>query len=124
MQTILDNLQGRSFIECLPGGETLSSEKAALDLVAACGENGVYHILINQNCLSPDFFDLRTGLLGVVLLKFTTYHIIAAMVVQPDLSQKGRFGEFVLETNRGGQFRVFPDREGAVNWLINNPDPY
>lgn len=121
MQTILQTFQGRSFIECLPADETLSSENEALDLVAACGENGVQHILINQDCLSPEIFDLSTGLLGIVLLKFTIYHIIAAVVIQPDLSQEGKFGEFVIETNRGHQFRVFSTRDDAVNWLIHTP---
>lgn len=124
MQTILQTIQGRSFIECLPTGETLVSENEALDLVAACGENGVQHILINQDCLSANIFDLSTGLLGIVLLKFTIYHIIAAVVIQPGLSQKGKFGEFVLETNRGRQFRVFSTRDDAVNWIIHTANPF
>ena len=32
---------------------------------------------------------------------------------------RGKFYEFVLETNRGNQFRVFYNRKAAEEWLIS-----
>jgi len=109
---------GRTWVECLVDEGRLSSEQDALDLVGACGEAGSPLLLFPADCLSPDFFNLKTGLAGAVLLKFSNYRIVSAAVVPPEIAQLGRFGEFVLETNRGRQFRVFSNREEALAWLL------
>jgi PadR family transcriptional regulator, regulatory protein AphA len=106
-----------SYIECTPDGGTIISEADALDLVAVCGEHRCHRLLIHASNLTPDFYNLRTGLAGNVLLKFSNYRIQAAAVIPTEIAEVGRFGEFVLETNRGQQFRVFHDRESAEAWL-------
>ena len=89
-----------------------------LELVAACLENGTDRLLLHAQNLSGDFYRLRTGLAGDVLQKLANYHIRVAAVIPPDLIGQGRFREMVLEANRGNQFRVFPDRELAEEWLV------
>jgi hypothetical protein len=106
-----------SYVECLPDGGTIESEADALDLVAACGEYQCHRLLLHASNLTPDFYNLRTGLAGSVLLKFSNYHIQTAAILTPELATQGRFGEMVLETNRGHQFRVFTERAKAEEWL-------
>lgn len=108
----------QTYIVCLPGDGLLTSEQDALELVAACGETQTNRLLLSDGCLSPAFFDLRSGLAGAVLLKFSNYRIRAAAVIPDKVAQSGRFGEFVRETNRGSQFRVYPTREEAAAWLL------
>jgi Domain of unknown function (DUF4180) len=115
----LSQQNGKTFIECLPGVLCLQNERDALDLVAACGENDTPLLLLYAENLAPTFFDLSTRLAGEILLKFTNYRIRAAAVLTPELATKGKFGEFVLETNRGRDFRVFYSREEAVSWLTS-----
>jgi PadR family transcriptional regulator, regulatory protein AphA len=105
------------FVECLPEGGIIASEVDALDLVAACGEHLCPRLLLHASNLTPDFYNLRSGLAGAVLLKFTNYRIQAAAILTPELAEQGRFGEMVLESNRGNQFRVFYDRVSAEEWL-------
>lgn len=109
----------QTYIECLPGERLLSSEEDALELVAACGEEQTNRLLLSESCLAPAFFDLRTGLAGSVLLKFSTYRIRAAAVIPPSKAGAGRFGEFARETNRGSAFRIFPTRAEAEAWLLS-----
>ena len=106
-------------IVCLPGDRLLSSEQDALELVAACGEALTNRLLLSAGCLSPDFYDLRSGLAGAVLLKFSNYRIRAAAVFPGEVAQAGRFGEFVRESNCGSQFRIYPTREEAEAWLVS-----
>jgi PadR family transcriptional regulator, regulatory protein AphA len=108
-----------SFVECLPEGGVITREADALELVGACGEYMCHRLLIHASNLSPDFYNLRTGLAGAVLLKFSNYHIQAAAVIPTEMVSQGRFGEFVLETNRGQQFRIFSDRLSAEVWLAS-----
>jgi hypothetical protein len=105
------------YIECLPDGLMFDSEDQALDLVAACIEGKTPNLLIHSSILPLEFYDLRTGLAGTVLQKFSNYHIRAAVLLSPEQSVQGRFQEMVLEANRGNQFRVFRSRELAENWL-------
>ncbi len=106
------------YLEGLPGDGQLDSERAALDLVAACGENGASRLLLHADSFTDDFFHLRTGLAGTVLQKFSQYRVRVAAVLTPELVNQGRFKEMVLEANRGSQFRVFYDTQAAIQWLV------
>lgn len=107
------------YVEVLPGDGLLESEREALDLVAACGEYDTCRLLLPDEILTDDFFNLRTGVAGEILLKFVNYGVRAAAVVPRERVGEGRFAEFVLETNRGKDFRVYNDRENAVSWLTS-----
>ncbi len=106
-----------AYIDCLPGDGLLDCEQAALDLVAACDETGTDRLMLHAENLPETFYNLRTGLAGAVMLKFSNYRLRVAAVLTPELTNEGRFHEMVLETNRGQQFRVFYDRVSAEQWL-------
>lgn len=106
-------------IECDPEVLCLQSEQDALDLVAACEEHGAPRLLLHASNLSTDFYRLSTRLAGDTLLKLSNYHIKAAVVLTPELVGDGKFSEFVLETNRGRDFRVFYERQAALEWLVD-----
>ena len=114
----VENMDGLSFIECARDGGHLKGEGDALDMIVACGDNQTDRLLIHVENLPADFFQLNTGLAGQILLKFVNYRVRVAAVIPEDLAREGRFGEMVLEANRGNQFRVFPNRENAVSWLV------
>jgi PadR family transcriptional regulator, regulatory protein AphA len=118
MEYQLITLNSQSYLECLPGKARLESEADALDLVAACGENGTNRLLLYAENLTDDFYRLQSGLAGLALLKFSNYRIRVAAVLTPELVNRGRFREMALETNRGNQFRIFYDRESAERWLL------
>jgi PadR family transcriptional regulator, regulatory protein AphA len=107
----------RTIAECLPNTGMLTDENSALDLVSICGEEGTDLLLLYHSNLHPDFFDLKTRLAGNVLLKLSNYRIHAAAVIPTELIGSGHFYEFVLETNRRNDFRVFPERDEAIRWL-------
>ena len=114
-QAFIDNQQ--TVVETIPGSSVLKSEADALELVAACGEYLAERLLIYAENLDEDFYDLSTGLAGAVLLKFSTYRLKVAAVIPPERIGSGRFAEFINETNRGNQFRIFNQREQALEWL-------
>ncbi|MFM8319518.1 MAG: DUF4180 domain-containing protein [Chloroflexota bacterium] len=106
-----------AYVEMLPGLQPIADEQDALQLVAACAEYGAQRLLLPAECLAPQFFDLKSGLAGAVLLKLGNYRIRAALVAPDELTRQGRFYEFALETNRGQAFRIFNDRAAALQWL-------
>lgn len=108
----------QTYLECLPDGDRLASEREALELVAACGENETARLMVHAASLVEDFYHIKTGLAGSILQKFNTYPIRCAMILNPKLVHLGHFRDMVIEANRGNQFHVFYDQEPAEQWLV------
>jgi len=117
MNYTLHHQDHSSWLEITSGQLLISSEADALDWIALSGELGVDRLLAYEHNLPETFFDLRSGLAGAVLLKFSNYRVRLALVISPQIANHGRFGEMVSETNRGNAFRVFHDRQAAAAWL-------
>lgn len=117
MPAVRRETNGKAYLDCLAGSLRIANERDALDLVALCGENETDNLLLDGECLDPAFFDLKTGLAGEVLLKLSNYRIRAAVILPQERIGNGRFAEFVLETNRGNQFRVYSQHDAAEKWL-------
>ena len=118
MELILRACGEIAYLECPAESLRIASECDALDVVALCGEHSTERLLLDGDCLHPDFFELKTELAGAVLLKLSNYHIRTAVVLPPERIGSGRFAEFVREANTGNQFRVFSDVAEAVSWLL------
>jgi hypothetical protein len=119
MHAKIEEKNGVTFVEGVQGGTFIKNEKDALDIAGICGDNGTSRVLLHSENLSDDFFDLKTGVAGGVLQKFINYRIHAAAVIPVERIGKGRFFEMVVESNRGRDFRVFQDRDKAVEWLVS-----
>ena len=92
------------------------------DIVKALGaamESG--GLLLDESRLGETFFDLRSGLAGEVLQKFTTYRVRLAIVVADASAYGPRFSELVYEHRAHGAVRFFATEQLARQWLAYNP---
>ena len=89
----------------------------AMAIFTGCIESSSSAVLLDVNALDAEFCDLSTGLAGELLHKLSTYHLRLAGVVPDVTVHSQRFQDFVRESNKGVQFRFFPDRQAAVEWL-------
>lgn len=94
------------------------SESDVLDIISACISNDIKLLILREGTLTEEFMNLRTGLAGLVLQKFTNYHIKASAVIESEL--EGRFKELVYELNKGNNFRVFNNNIDAENWILSS----
>lgn len=108
----------KKYLELVSAETPLSTEQNAVDLVTLCLENDTNLLMLHNDTLSEDFFQLKTGIAGKILQKFITYHIKTAAIIPKNLVNKGKFKEMVLESNKGNQFRVFETKEDAESWLL------
>jgi PadR family transcriptional regulator, regulatory protein AphA len=111
--------QGHRFIEAFGDGTLVETEQDVVDLIGMCGELNADRILLHGEILSNRFFDLKSGQAGMMLQKLVNYHVKTAAVLSRG-QIRGKFGEFVSETNRGYHFRVFFDRQVAESWLLSD----
>jgi hypothetical protein len=119
MDYVLHNAGAHNYIEISDRDFILESEQDALDLAVLCVETGSSWLLLNRTNLSGVFFDLSSGLAGAALQKFSNYRINFAAII-PQERIAGRFGEMVLESNRGKQFRFFTEKAEAEKWLTES----
>lgn len=78
-------------------------------------------LVLDEKQLSPNFFDLRTGLAGEVLQKFTNYRARLAIIVADDAAYGSRFSELMYEHRTHRSVRFFATAQLARRWLDYNP---
>jgi len=110
---------GHHYLEAAPTERFLQREEDAIKLIGLCGEQSAARLLLYAGNLSESFFDLKSGLAGAILQKFANYHMKVALVIPLEFVQ-GRFRDYVLEANRGNQFRTFQEKSDAELWLTSD----
>lgn len=119
MDHALVEKDGKTYVECLDEMGPLASDQDALDLVGLCLGYDTHRLMLHAHHLSPAFFDLKTGLAGSVMLKFSNYHIKVVAVVTPAQVGSSRFAEMAMESNHSNAFGVFYARKQAEDWLMS-----
>lgn len=102
----------------MSGVEIRSVGDIADALIASIDGGG---LLLDEAHLAPEFFDLRSGLAGEVLQKFTNYRARLAIVVSDPAAYGSRFGELVYEHRTHSAVRFFDSEQAARRWLAYNP---
>lgn len=115
---IIEN-NNQKYILLDPSGKPIQTEQDAMDLLAFCFENSISLLLIHGERLSDDFLRLQTGIAGAILQKFVLYRIKVAAIIDENRT-KGKFKEFLTESNKGNVFRSFDNFDKAQNWLLAN----
>jgi hypothetical protein len=96
-------------------GISIRSSRDISDLLGSC--IGAEGIILGENVLAREFFDLRSGLAGELFQKLTNYRLRAAIVV-PDPDAYGeRFAELAYEHRSHSLIRFVRSKDEAKVWL-------
>ncbi len=95
-----------------------------LDLLANVGVHDCHKIILRENNLAPAFFDLRSGLAGEVLQKFSTYNIQLAIIGDFSKYTSKSLQDFILESNQYGHIIFVNSLEEAKEKLSNDRRRY
>lgn len=76
-------------------------------------------IILHEKNITPDFFDLKTGLAGELLQKFTNYKVRLAIIGAFDKYSGQSINAFMVESNRGKQVHFLPSVNAALEKLSN-----
>jgi hypothetical protein len=74
-------------------------------------------LLLSAADLGPEFFDLRSGLAGVLMQKFVNFRIKLAIVIADPQVHGERFSELVYEHRSHSLVRFFSSEPAARAWL-------
>lgn len=109
------NKNGQIYI-IVTGGQ-IKTEEDGLALISACVEHGTNLLMLPAACLSEDFLRLSTRAAGLVLQKLRNYNIKAVAILDAKITSQ-RFKEFLSESNKGQEFRIYNNFEDAEAWLL------
>ena len=118
MEHRVGRMEGVDFVEVLRASTPVATDQGAVDLVALGWAAGTRRLLVHSGVLSPVFVDLSTGVAGKVLQKFVNYEARVAVVATPGTVGTAKFREMAAEADRRGHYRIFADRETALDWLV------
>ena len=114
------NRRGPSIVAVIAAEDaTIHTGQDALDLMASLfwGEERCHKLAIDSVCLSPDFFDLKTGVAGDILQKYSNYRVSAAIVGDFTGYQSKALQDFIRESNRGSCIYFAPSWSAALDRL-------
>jgi hypothetical protein len=108
------NAAGKTVAEILSGSEIIASPGDILDIMVSMGYQDCDKLIINENSLHKDFFDLKTGLAGEILQKFSNYRMKLAIVGDFSGIKSKSFNDFVRESNKWGIISFVDSLEKAL----------
>ncbi|MGA0558180.1 DUF4180 domain-containing protein [Larkinella sp. VNQ87] len=85
----------------------------ALDLLANCMYQGADNLIIHEKQLTPDFFELKTGLAGEILQKFSQYGAQLAIIGDYTHYTSKSLRDFMYESNQVGRINFVATAEEA-----------
>lgn len=109
---ILDN-KGEGLAHIISDTTIISNAQDALEIIMNCKYQDANCLIIHQDNFVSEFFDLKTGLAGEILQKFSTYRAKLAIIGDFDDLESQSFRAFVIESNRVGRVNFVTDFEAA-----------
>lgn len=101
-------------------GIIIHNEQDALDLIANCYYSGAYKLIMNESQINPDFFDLRSGIAGEILQKFSNYGSQLAIIGDFTKYSSKSLQDFMRESNRTGRIIFVDNEESGIEKLAQS----
>jgi len=103
MELKIHNPQAIPIAELQSNTVEIETVQDALDLMGNSDYSGARKIVINRQHLCPDFFNLKTGIAGEILQKFSTYNMQLAIVGDFSVFNSRSLKDFIYESNKTGR---------------------
>ncbi|MCX6121727.1 MAG: DUF4180 domain-containing protein [Ignavibacteriales bacterium] len=113
-----ENQAGKQYMASRSSKRFIHTPQDILDLLACGNENETNLFLLEETNFISEFYDLKTGLAGEILQKISTYRARQAIVGSFEMAESKKFGEVMVELNKGSQVRFARTKEEAVSWLM------
>lgn len=106
--------------EVLSDQTLIQTAEDGLDLLGNLYYQGFDRIIVYSKNITPDFFDLKNGLAGEILQKFSNYRIRLAIVGDFSSYTSKSITDFIFESNNGKQVNFLNSVEEALEKLALN----
>lgn len=94
------NINETKIAEVISDVNVINKIEDGLDLLGNLYYQGFEKIIIYEKNITPDFFDLKSGIAGEILQKFSTYRICLAIVGDFSKYKSKSLNDFIFESNK------------------------
>ena len=112
-QRVFEN-NNRKIAEIISDKVEINSVQDALDIMANADNEGARNVVLYEKNISPNFFDLKTGLAGEILQKFSNYRMKLSIIGDFAKYRSNSLNAFKIECNRRGHIFLVSDLDTAV----------
>jgi RecA/RadA recombinase len=95
----------------------IKTSEQMLDVIGNASYQGAQAVIIHQQQLPEGFFDLKTGLAGDMLQKYSNYRMQLAVVGNFENYNSQSLTQFIQESNRKGQVIFVGSEKEALEKL-------
>lgn len=95
----------------------IKNAQDAVDIMMNCMYQGADGIIIGKQNLAADFFDLKSGLAGDILQKFSTYNARLAIVGDFENITSKSLIDFIYESNQIARINFVSSLDRAMEVL-------
>lgn len=109
--------KGVKIAEVKPEAAVIEGTEDILDIMADATYNEASRIVVHQESLPEEFFDLRSGLAGEILQKFSNYRVRLAVVGDFGNIESKSLRDFIRESNNRGIINFVTSLQEALSRL-------
>ena len=117
MKIVTHHINHVKVAEIIADSTILNSTEDGLELLGNLYYQGYDKIIIYEQHITPDFFNLKTRIAGEILQKFVQYQMPLAIVGDFSKYRSKSLYDFIYECNKGKQINFVPDLNSALSPL-------
>lgn len=118
MNIELHKTDSSEIAEIIADEYVITSTEDGADLAGNLYFQGFDKVIIYEKNIIPAFFDLKTGIAGEILQKFSNYRIRLAVIGNWSLHTNKHMQEFISESNKFGHINFTETKEEAIRRLL------
>jgi hypothetical protein len=115
-------INGQRMAEIINDRFEIKTGQDGLDIIGNSIYGGSYKIIIQADGLAPEFFDLKSGLAGEIMQKFSNYNCELAIVGDFSAYSSQALKDLIRESNEKGLVNFVGSMEEAKQVLGKNSD--
>lgn len=117
MKIEVHNIDDTKIAEVISEDTIINKSEDGLDLLGNLYYQGFDKILIHEKNITPDFFDLKNGIAGEILQKFSNYRVRLAIVGDFSKYTSKSLNDFIYESNKGRHINFATSKTEAIKIL-------
>ena len=113
----IHDLDNTKVAELISDEQIINSLDNALDVMGNASYLGAYAVLVKKEQITPEFFDLKTGVAGEILQKFSTYNMQLGIMGDFSKINSQSLRDFIYESNKMGRIVFGSTMKDILNLL-------
>ena len=114
MEIKIHTIDNRKIAEIISDNIVLQTVEDAVDLIGNMSYQGFDKLIIHEENMISDFFELKNKIAGDILQKFSQYSMPLAIIGDFEKYESKSLNDFIFESNKGNQINFVTTVEDGL----------